>query len=378
MPVLPKGREGRRLLIKHRPVDFSRWPAYKTTRRYGLQPIIFASNPWGIIRDQLTKRVSATTKPEALAFIDQAEDYFRAASQTSTAATKPVLYYYSFLNLAKAFVLHRKVLPTIPKAKHGLSETLPDGGAELIDAYMDAYVNGANVNIFDAFHEALTGKHFTNSSKRIDVVNLLPQILQGHRIWCGIEGETERFISIENIRLLHDASKNSLWSALYFDAADLGRLCVSRRKMLEQSGLNPLFREVEHRNKRNAPKVLKFEQKTPVKYTGRPSDRIQKVVDLVRPSLWTNILSVPPYRKYYVYLCPTSSTSQLLPQLLSIYSLFYYLGSLTRYRPHKFYEVLSGDYSAQINEILLNIPSQFLYLIASEFAEQEVAHAAII
>ena len=49
-----------------------------------------------------------------------------------------------------------------------------------------------------------------------------------------------------------------------------------------------------------------------------------------------------------------------------------------RYRPHKFYEVLSGEYSAQINEILLSIPTQFLYLIASEFAEQEVAHAAII
>jgi hypothetical protein len=326
----------------------------------------------------LNKKVTATTKPEALAFIDQAEDYFRAASKTSTAATKPVLYYYSFLNLAKAFVLHRKPFSTIPIAKHGLSEKLPAGGRELIDAYMDAYTNGRNINVFDAFHEALTETHFTSSRKRIDVINILPQILQGHRIWCGITSETERFISIDNIRILCDSSKKSLWAALYFDAADLGRLGVSRRQMLDQTGLKALFREVEHINRRNAPKILKFEMKTTIKYTGRPSDRIQKVVDIVRPFLWTNVLSVPPYRKYYVHLCPPTSTNQLLPQLLSIYSLFYYLGSLTRYRPHKFYEVLSGEYSAQINEVLLNIPKQFLYLISSEFAEQEVAHAAII
>lgn len=229
MSILPAGRKGKNLLVKHRPVEFSRWPVFKKTRRFGLQPVLFASNPWSIIRDRIRNDSLASVKPEALAFVDQSEDYFRAATQSATVATKPVLMYYSFLNLAKAFVLHKRTLTTITVAKHGLSEHLPVGGAELTDAYLEVFKTGSTVNVFDAFYLALTGTHSTASKKTINVVELLPQILQGHRIWCGMEAETERFISIERIRIINDSAARSMWLALYFNASDLARLSVSRK-----------------------------------------------------------------------------------------------------------------------------------------------------
>ncbi len=379
MPIRPNSRKGQAITIKRRPVEFSRWPVNRTTRRYALQPIIFANSPWNIIRNKLTD--TSTNNPdekrEALAFVDQAEDYFTAARHTLTIATKPVLFYYSFLNLAKAFIIHRKILSTLPSAKHGLSEERLKNGQELINTNIKAYGGNRHNNIFDAFYKALTGNNFTTSERVIKIIDVLPQILQGHRIWCGITDKPERFISIADFGLMDDPEKKSLWSTLYFDETDLSRLDLTSRQLRLRSGLDELFRVVLHNNS-NMQNSLALELKNVVRYTGRSADKVQQVVDSIRPHLWTNILSVPPYRNYYIYLCPDAEKNQKLPQILSIYAIFYYLGSLTRYRPHKFNEILTGKYSIHIKEILLNIPPQFVYLIACEFAEQEVVPAAII
>ncbi len=87
---------------------------------------------------------------------------------------------------------------------------------------------------------------------------------------------------------------------------------------------------------------------------------------------------IPPYRKNYIYLCPAIDKPNVLEQLLSIYACFYYFGSITRYRPHLFEPILKGRFGGHIQEIISNIPQQFLYLLASEFAGREVAHAPLV
>jgi hypothetical protein len=128
-------------------------------------------------------------------------------------------------------------------------------------------------------------------------------------------------------------------------------------------------------------RLLKFEQITPIAYNHRPSDKVPDVVRGVKHDLWSNVLSVPPYRKYYVYVAPTAERAYVLPQLASILALFYYfyyLGSVTRYKPQKIGALLQGDFGAQLEECVVNLPNQFLYLLASEFAKQEVTRAAIV
>ncbi len=105
MPQLPDAREGSVLKIKGRLVEFSPWPVARTTRRYGTQSRIFVTNPWAIIRGAINKRCPASAKAQAHAFRDQAEDYFNAARNAGLLAAKPVLLYYSLLNLAKTYVL---------------------------------------------------------------------------------------------------------------------------------------------------------------------------------------------------------------------------------------------------------------------------------
>jgi hypothetical protein len=68
----------------------------------------------------------------------------------------------------------------------------------------------------------------------------------------------------------------------------------------------------------------------------------------------------------------------MLPQILSIYVTFFYLGSVTRYRPNFFEKILGTKHGSHIQEVILNLPQQFLYLLASEFAGREVAHAPLV
>lgn len=85
-----------------------------------------------------------------------------------------------------------------------------------------------------------------------------------------------------------------------------------------------------------------------------------------------------PYRRYYVYLAPQNEAAQVLPQILAIYAITYYLGSITRYRPQHFQTLLAGSYGPRIEEFITVQPLQFVYLVASEFAEKEITKPALV
>src|SRR5215510_1723987 len=104
MPPLPQPRVGQLLRIKERPLEFSFWPMERTTRRYGLGTRVFATDPWTVIRRSIETRCPATVVKAAFALLEQAEDFYNAAASGIKAA-KPLLLYYCFMNLAKAYVL---------------------------------------------------------------------------------------------------------------------------------------------------------------------------------------------------------------------------------------------------------------------------------
>lgn len=102
MPRVPGARQGDVLNAKGRRLPFSYFPVTKGNRRYGLYDTVFAVSPWSVMRGEISNRLKADQESEALAFLQQAEDFHRAAS--SGVSTNPVLTYYSFVNLAKALI----------------------------------------------------------------------------------------------------------------------------------------------------------------------------------------------------------------------------------------------------------------------------------
>ncbi|MFH1891535.1 MAG: YaaC family protein [Candidatus Zixiibacteriota bacterium] len=379
MPKLPPARDGNLLKIKKRHVQFSFWPVRRRSRRYGLQSRVFASDPWSVIRHSIDERkLTALAKDQAQAFGAQAHDYFKAAEVAGLFTTKPVLLYYCFLNLVKAYVLATGYRSNYDIAYHGLKERRDGLARELLDSYLEAIPSTAtNVNIFADFLAALTG-HRLAVKKTYRIPHILPQLLQGHRIWCTAADQQERFIALAKIELLQSSDSKKLWTVLNIYEEDLTRLGITRSQLIRETGLADDYHEVASSDSVSDRHILKFEKVVPITYTHRPSDVVNDLVASVKGQIWSNVLSIPPYRKYYVYTAPSNEKTSVMPQLLSLFAFFYYLGSVTRYRPQQVRGLVAGPFGGQLEEAIINLPSQFLYLMASELSRQDVTRGAIV
>jgi hypothetical protein len=170
-----------------------------------------------------------------------------------------------------------------------------------------------------------------------------------------------------------------MWLRLYFVADDLSRLGVTQQRLLTETRLAGRFAAVACNDQFESRDLLCFEQVVTHNYHGGyPADEFQPVIAAVRDRLWTTVATVTPYRRYYVYLAPVPDHGFVLPQLLSIYAIVYHLGSITRYRPHQYDNISNGPFGPWVQEFVNGQPLQFLYLMASEFARQDVTKPAIL
>jgi hypothetical protein len=296
-------------------------------------------------------------------------------------ASRPLLLYYCFMNLAKTFALTVQRQPTFNQAQHGLSERIPSSGRELLDAYLQAHKspnprNGA-LNIFDEFLHAIAGRGLA-TDQDFQLSTLLPQIVPGHRLWAEAADQRERFISVHEVRFNEDPKTKELWLSLFFFEDDLTRLGVSPAKLIRETQLRDHFRHVRCGLLKQGRHLVCFEQIRSHVYTHRASDEVPRLVADIKQFLWVTVSSVPAYRRYYVYLSPESEHVGVLPQILSIYAVMYYLGSITRYRPHHFDSIIRGDFGPRVEEFISGQPMQFIYIMASEFAQQEVTRPSIV
>lgn len=378
MSRVAAARAGEVLTVKGRPIPYSNYPVVRTNRRYGLQSRIFSTNPWGIIRQSIEDKLTGVSRDQAIAFVAQAENFYQTSQTSTLLSAKPLLIYYFMLNLAKAFVLHKGLKATYAKAQHGIEENIHPNGQEFVNSFLKVYRSKpSGVNVFDDFQEALFGKKVPSSGQVFDLQNLLPQLLQGHRVWCEAADSDERFVEITRVQYMHDEGSKRIWLTLGIYADDLSRFGITRKRMLQESGLSATFKEVQG-TLVNGRKLLTFEQINPLRYTGRASDKIQELVGILKKHIWLTAIKIPPYRKNYLYLCPMAEQQSLMEQMLSVYACFYYFGSVTRYRPHLFESITEGKFGGHIQEIITNLPQQFLYVLASEFAGREIAHAPLV
>jgi hypothetical protein len=380
MPPLSQSRPGTSLLISKRPVRFSLWPTRPGRVHHALQSLLFARDPWLLIGDAIRADCPKAKKPEALAYLEQAKDFFSAANVTQVHAARPLTLYYSFMNLVKAFCLTRGHRATFDRAQHGLCEKQTTGTKDLAGAFLTAFpsVPTNEPNNFAEFKSVLTGTGLTvNTNYQLPL--LMPQIVPGHRLWALAANSDERFVALHDIRFYQDRATREVWLELIVVADDLSRLGVTHQDFLNDAGLSASFRAVDSQEVWKNRPLLRFEQITPVRYpANHPADILPSLISPLKNLLWSTVSIEPPYRRQYVYLAPPADRSLVLPQLLSIYAIMYYFGSITRYRPHQYDIMIQGSYGSWIQEFLNGQPLQFVYLMASEFMSQDVTKPAIL
>ncbi len=375
MPRLNAARSGQRVQVKGREVDFSFWPSRPGRNHWALQSRLFALDPWAIIRETIQNRCVKPRRAEALATLEQAEDFDVMGTERGTEAAQPLALYYSYMNLAKAFCLLKGTRSTFDQAQHGLKERLRGQRRELIDAYLIADpTSTTNARNFAELLAALGGPAI-GTANNYDLPALLAQILSGHRLWAQAAAKVERFVAVHDLQFWQDTTVHAVWLRIYLVAQDLSRLNVSHQRMLAESGLGTAFREVHS----DMPGHVCLEQtKLHVCPNNFAADHLHHLIAKLRPNLWTTVSAIPPYGRYYIYLSPPAEAAHRLPQLLSMYAVTFYLGSITRYRPHHFQALLRGAYGPRVRDFVSGQPLQFLYLMASEIAGRDIAKPSIL
>ena len=378
---LPKAQSGIDLEINKSPVEFSFWPTVEVNEIKELQFEIFCKEPWSVIEGEIGKRCSDLSQTDAYAFLAQARDFYRAAARSSEIAN-PLLFYYSFLNLVKALLITLGSDMLKKSIHHGLSKNNNTVSDDLEDAYLKVILS--NKGLTSIFNELLI-KQFDYSlnemPEKISIAHLLPTVVAGHRIWKDTKGFEERFVPIYKNKFKHNKAKSIIWLNIYILKQDISRFNIVPQRLLNESGIASAFEEVKCKlNDKEFPndKIICFEQRNKLKYSDDPLECIDSVIDdlCLREKLWQVATSIPPYRKYYLYLRPEGDAE--LAQLPALYALFFYFGSVTRYRPSEFDKMRSlGDYRAFISDFFASQPEQFLNLFASEFCQRKVVKPAI-
>lgn len=379
--TLPPERAGALLQVKSRELPFSFFPMVKTNRRWGLNSMLYAAEPWAVISGAVREAAAARSLPDtvtktALSFVRQAKEYFGAAERAGALETRPLLYYYSFLSLGKALSIARGRPDMVGKVKHGVAAVHKAGYSPLTAEIAVQRSGPGDLSAIDELHWALEAS--TAPAGQFKVADLMPQSVVGHRMWRAATGSVrkERFFALEQIHWLEDSSAHDIWLKLYVRRDTLRSHGRGVTESLREARLETTFRAVNDAYA-TANDLHAFEQKKATPYaTGRASDVVMESVATVRRDIWQTVTATSPFRRFYLYMSPV--TEVRLPQWMSTYSLLFWLGSLTRYQPVDLLDTLAGPFGPFFEEFIATQPAQLLYFFASEARAQDVSKPALV
>lgn len=367
MPKLPKPREGEPLTVKDSRVEFSFFPTIKTVRRAGLHSKVYTTDAWSIIQACVRTTRPKALRNSALAFAEQAQEFYTAAKAASALRAKPLLLYYAFLNCAKALCLHRGNANVLGAVQHGLSEQ-ENAGATLKAATVDAHPStAARSNMFHEFMKTAVG-YDVAAKRTFRIHDLIASSLIGHRLWCDAIQRQDCFLRLAGIDILHSPSSKEIWLRLRIPVAAITR-CGVNKGTVTARGLGDAWKAI--RPPQEGPTDQHYwEQEEPISYSGRPSDKLDELAGFARATFYRSLTLSEPFRTYYVLVPPKRFAKH--HQLAARYALLFFLGSVTRYHPSDFDGYLDGKFGPFLSEYLASEPSQMLFEMACLFAKREV------
>lgn len=379
MPKLPLARRGKKLVSRRSSVEFSYFPTYRSTRRAGIQTKVYTTDAWAVIKAAVRQSCPTIDRQTASAFVDQAEEFYRAAASAQSHYGRPLLLYYAFMNLAKALCLHRGNRNVLGKSQHGL-EDANNLATDLASVTVRAFPSdnsippprGPKINVFHEFLLSATGAGL--SSQRTYLMrDVLASSLVGHRLWTEAADSEDRFLRLVSIDIMQGNNSKTLWLRASIKKSSLSKNDVTQADVTS-GGLGAGWKAVRLRGISSTDLAV-WEQSQPVTYTHRPSDVLEQLAATARGVFYRSLTTSEPFRSYYVYVPPPGYSRP--HQLASRYILLFFLGSVTRYHPADFAAYLDGQFGPFLAEFLASEPSQGLFEMACLFVKREVVSVGL-
>lgn len=292
----------------------------------------------------------------AIAFLEQAADFYQAASSPRI-GSKPLLYYYSFMNLAKAFLTVHTQLDLV-RCTHGLREPADNVKRRLTIASQTVIAEDASRTRVQVYREFVRACGFAlpQNPQPVKVVDLLEQIVGIHRITSHTLKRDTQYFPIRSASFEHDPRAREAWISIYVARGDVARAASA----LQRNTL--AFSEVESPNR----DYRRYES-LPMAYTRSPIDVLRELVRSSWQDLWSE-LRPGGYR----FWLSSVRRSQRRAQLASGYKAMFYFGSVSRYRPDDYQKLVEGKHGWMVQEFMNTQPIQFVYFLGSGLVDAEM------
>lgn len=308
----------------------------------------------------MARQLPAVKEPVALAYVAQARDFYEAA-QNPRLGSKPLLYYYAFLNLAKAALVTRGVaLP--PTARHGITDPRANVRTRLrLEGQTIAMVACAHDHsqIFPEFVKLLGGNG--TSQRSINIVDLLRQVPVIHRTFTQVSDSTASLLPMKSIKVMGKGT--SVWVRIALDKSDR-----DVKQVLPAVRSRRAFRSAFHQVASASSAELWFETQAETGHARAVDPAISRLATKVRSIGASSILTRYGYRHYLSSVAPALQ----LPDLAAAFAVAFYFGSVVRYKPDAFAKIVAGGYAWVVQEFFASAPSQFIYGLASFLAGVDV------
>ncbi len=338
---------GEPLYVNGRPVPFSFWPA-----GYMQRGPLRAANPWQCLLSVI--RSNGRDDRRVRAYIEQSRDFYQAATAASV-TTRPLMLYYSYLNLVMAFFVDREGGDAFParRCHHGLSLLdLPDEYPGL--SGVGCRTPAEQGDSYDVFPNLVRLCRFPPQTYRaLTLASLLYQIPGLHDGFIATHKRPRAFYPVA-LEFRYGREDKSVWA--YGEADTSSQGTAERQTLCTFLEACEDLQLVQGRDGR-----LGFES-APVGFGGSGKEQLQSVVEPLRRHLWSE--QTPSGFRYYLS-CGVGFTAQVAAN----FAVMYTLGMIVRYSP-EYIEELAGEWL--IHEYLATQPIQFAYLLGSGLIRNEI------
>jgi hypothetical protein len=282
------------------------------------------------------------------AYIRQANTFFETAAELHHRAS-PLNYYYAFMNLAKALVFLRSPSFVDQRLTHGISPNLQPGSLRR------QRVNATDVGVFPKFYETATGKKLPKRSS-FKIAELLSYVSDVSFEYITLKYGTPSLFRTK-FALGVDLTKTIGFPVLAVTGIHMPNFKIIEKKLArsfdEVSVSHQNLKSVFEISAEISPSFRYFEGKQI-----RLNDPISTVIEDISDYVCAN-----PFNDEFLFTlnCPIRTPKLMaMNEMLAIYIIMFFLGSLVRYRPDLMEDMLSTKDAWILERFIKSAPLTFL------------------
>jgi hypothetical protein len=298
-------------------------------------------------------------------YVQQAYEFYEVAS-AAKANTAPLLYYYSFLQLAKAIceIANPQFHRLNESRGHGLSYS--PSPTKLVNMNTEYVSVTRRRGVWHVLLEALQHQPFAAANVRFKVADLFELCPEISAEYQSTYGRPTRLIELIDPDLLVDVNSNDLWIRFSVERVDLRIHRLTRNRLLTLITLGgSTYRTVRSETRSR----WTFELENAKRFTARYR---RDLFELIQNEIWALNLFTALRRNGLVYAIPIQDRLQVpLPQIMVLYTLVFWLGSLVRYDPHSVAYLQDSGYWTIIDGVMTQSRIWLLELFEWELYKTE-------